>query len=183
MELFEALQTRRAIREFTDAEVDEGVIDDLIGLATLAPSAMNLQPWAFAVVRGKARLMELASQAKSHAQAHVPAGSPLASHLADPRFEIFHGAPALVVVCATDASEQSAEDCCLAAATFMLAAHGKGLGTCWIGLSRPWLDEPSVKAELGIPPELRPVAPLILGHPRARPKPTARKAARIVRCR
>jgi hypothetical protein len=37
-----------------------------------------------------------------------------------------------------------------------------------------------VKAELGIPADWHPVAPIVLGHPRALPPPTPREKARIV---
>lgn len=183
MELMDALRTRRAVREFTAESIDDLTIEQLVGAAILAPSAVNLQPWAFAVVRGAERLRALSAEARRYALAHLPAGSPLATHVADPAFEIFHGAPALVIICAIDGERQSSEDCCLAAENFMLAAHARGLGTCWIGLSREWLGDPTVRAELGIPAHWRPIAPIILGHPLAHPAPTSREKARIVWCR
>lgn len=182
MELMEALRTRRAVRDFTAEPVDAATIDELIGAAILAPSAMNLQPWAFAVLNGTARLHDQSGQVKQYVLAHLPADAPLAGHLADPNFEIFHGAAALIVICATNGDSQSAEDCCLAGENFMLAAHAKGLGTCWIGLSRTWLNLPAVKVELAIPADLSPVAPIVLGHRRSAPAATPRKEARIVWC-
>lgn len=102
MELMEALRTRRAVREFTDDPVEEDVIEELIGAAILAPSAVNLQPSGFVVVQGVERLDGLSVEAKRYVQAHLPPGSPLAIHAADPAFAIFHGATALVVICAID---------------------------------------------------------------------------------
>ncbi len=182
MDLIEALRTRRAVREFTTEPVGRAVIDDLIAAAVLAPSAVNLQPWAFAIVQGAERLHALGTEARRHAAAHLPASSPLHAHAADPAFEMFHGAAALIVICAADDEAQSAEDCCLAGENLMLAAHVKGLGTCWVGLSRPWLNEPKVKAELGIPAAWHPVAPIVLGHRGTLPPPTPREAPRIVWC-
>ena len=104
----------------------------------------------------------------------------LATHAADPAFEIFHGAAALVVICAVNGESQSSEDCCLAGENFMLAAHASGLGTCWIGLSRPWLNDPPVKAKLGIPAGWHAVAPIILGHRNTLPPPTPRGKAKMV---
>ncbi|RWM22789.1 nitroreductase family protein [Mesorhizobium sp.] len=182
MDLMDALRTRRALREFTGGLVDDVTIEELVGAAVLAPSAVNLQPWAFAVVRGTERLRALSAEARRYALAHLPAGSPLATHVADPAFEIFHGAAVLVVICAINGETQSFEDCCLAGQNFMLAAHAKGLGTCWIGLSRAWLNDPSVKSELGIPADWHPTAPIILGHPLTLPAPTPREKARIVWC-
>ncbi len=180
MELIEALQTRRAIREFTDEPVDEATIKTLIDDAILAPSSMNHQPWRFAVVLGAERLQKLGLEAKRYAAAHLPADSPLQDHAADPDFEIFHNAPALVIVCAVDKDTQSAEDCSLAAESLMLAAHAMGIGTCPIGLSRSWLNEPAAKAELSIPEEWQVAVPIVLGHRKMVPPPTSRAKPVIV---
>lgn len=93
----------------------------------------------------------------------------MAKMLQEPDYSLYYHAPAVVIVFATDATTQSAEDCCLAAQNFMLAARAQNLGTCWIGLARPWLNLPSTKAELGIPTQYQAVAPLIVGHPRKWP--------------
>jgi len=180
MELMEALRTRRACREFTAEPIDRPAIEELIGAAILAPSAMNLQPWAFAVVNGAARLHAMSAEAKRVALEHLPGSSPLRGHLTDAAFEIFHGAAALIVICATNVDQQASEDCCLAAQNLMLAAHANGFGTCWIGLSRFWLSSSKVKAELGISPDLHPVAPIILGRPKGRTPATPRKRPEIV---
>jgi nitroreductase len=66
-------------------------------------------------------------------------------------------------------------DCCLAAATLMLAAHGQGLGTCWIGLAEPWLGTPAGRQALGMPAEQAAVAPIIIGHPRGHPAAPPRR--------
>ncbi|MBS0235272.1 MAG: nitroreductase family protein [Proteobacteria bacterium] len=180
MELMEGLRSRRAIRQFTAQPVGTGVIEELIAAATLAPSAINLQPWAFVVVPGAARLEALDPEAKAYAAAHLPADSRMRERALDPNFKIFHGAAALIVICAINGESQSFEDCCLAAESLMLAAHAKGLGTCWIGLSRPWLNDPAVKGELGIPAEWHPVAPIILGYPAALAAPTPRETPKVV---
>lgn len=182
MDLMEALRTRRAVREFTTEPVGDDIIGELVAAAILAPSSVNLQPWAFAVVRGRERLHTLGAEAKSYAAAHLPPASPLHAHAVDPTFEIFHGAAALIVICAVNDEAQSAEDCCLAGENLLLAAHAKGLGACWIGLSRPWLNDAAVKTELGVPAGWRPVAPIVLGHRRTLPPPTPRETPAIVWC-
>ncbi len=180
MELMDALRTRRAIREFTAEPVDDATITELINAAILAPSANNLQPWRFAVVQGADRLHKLGAEAKRYAAAHLPVDSPLHANAVNPSFEIFHGAAALIIVCAANNDTQSAEDCCLAGESLVLAAHAMGLGTCWIGLSRPWLNDPAVMTELGIPADWHPVAPIILGPRKALPPSTLREKPMIV---
>src|SRR3954447_25746599 len=49
--LFDAIYTQRAIRSFKTDPVPDDVIRKLIEAASKAPSAGNVQPWAFVVVR------------------------------------------------------------------------------------------------------------------------------------
>ena len=51
MELKEAIKARRSVRKFQSKEVDESVIMEIIELGQLAPSAGNLQPRDFVIVR------------------------------------------------------------------------------------------------------------------------------------
>lgn len=66
-------------------------------------------------------------------------------------------------------------DCWLAAENLMLAAPAYGLGTCVIGFAVPALADLELRADLGIPPEVLVVAPIIVGVPAATPAPTWRK--------
>src|SRR5690242_1199030 len=50
---FETLvQTRRSIRGYKPNPVPRAVIDEIIGLAKVAPSSMNTQPWHVHVLTG-----------------------------------------------------------------------------------------------------------------------------------
>jgi nitroreductase len=51
MELIEAIKTRRSIRRFDKRPVDDKVIHEIIELGNLAPSAGNLQPRDFIIVK------------------------------------------------------------------------------------------------------------------------------------
>ena len=55
---------RRAVREFTLAAISRPEIEALISEAIEAPSAMNLQPWAFAVVLDRDQIDRYAQRAK-----------------------------------------------------------------------------------------------------------------------
>jgi nitroreductase len=63
----------------------------------------------------------------------------------------------------------------------MLAATAMGLGTCCIGFAVPVLNSPEVKQELGIPPEVVAVAPIIVGVPAGPMAGVPRKAPEILR--
>ena len=182
MELMEAIEKRRAVREFTDAPIERATIERLISAAVLAPSAMNIQPWAFAVLLDRKRIDDLGARAKSHLLANFPQAGPVASlrkTVEDPHYVLFHRAPALVLVLATSSESQAAEDCCLAAQNLMLTARGEGIGSCWIGLARPWANLSSTKAELGLPERYAVVAPIVLGYPKAWPASHGRNAPEV----
>jgi nitroreductase len=180
MELIEVIKTRRAVREYTDAHVDRRTVERLLSAAVLAPSAMNLQPWAFAVLLDRERINNYACRAKDWLLTNVSQVAESARHiLDDPNFVLFYHAPALVIVLAKSSAAQAAEDCCLAAENFMLAARDEGRGACWIGFVRPWLDLPSTKHELGLPADHHVIAPIVLGYPKAWPEPHGRNPSEI----
>ncbi len=53
MDLIEAIQQRRSIRAFKNKPVPKDTIMEILNIACRAPSAMNTQPWEFAVISGK----------------------------------------------------------------------------------------------------------------------------------
>ncbi len=133
MQTLDAIKDCRAVREYTDAPVTRATIDRLITAGALAPSAMNLQPWAFAAISGAERVTNLGSRAKEWLLSNFDQTSlePSLRKLIEPaEYRLFHGAPAIVLVLAKSTAEQAAEDCCLAAHNLMLAARDEGLGTC-----------------------------------------------------
>jgi nitroreductase len=183
MELIEAIYQRRAIRDYTPAKVATSTLNELLDAAIQAPSAMNHQPWAFAVFQGRPRLLDYSVRAKAHFLATVLA--PFGFHergdtLTDATYNIFYNAGTLLVICARHEGLNPAEDCCLAAQNFMLAAHAAALGTCPIGIARPWLNLPEVKEELGIPPDVAAIFPLTVGYPASLPPAAERRAPEIL---
>ncbi len=108
----------------------------------------------------------------------------MASHhvydlLNDPRTDVLHGAPVLIVIFSAAADQWAIENCALAAENLMLAATAKGLGTCWIGFSQAWLGTAEGKAAIEVPTTYLPVAPITVGHPRSVPPPVPRKKPEI----
>lgn len=181
MDVLQAIYGRRAIRQFKPEAPSAELLTGVIGDAVQAPNSINRQAWSFVVIQGRDRLAAYSRQAKVTALAAPPPGetSELRAYLQSADFNIFYDAPALVVVCATLNDPMVLQDCCLAAQTLMLAAHAKGLGTCWIGFAEGWLNLPETKQELGIPQGCVAVAPIIIGYPREAPKPPGRRAPAI----
>ena len=181
MELLQAINARRSVREYTDEPVSDAALRELIDAAIQAPSAINQQPWCFVVVKDPPLLARISDQAKAHllkASLGAPA-HPFRDMLNDPKFHIFYHAPVLIVIAAAQPTDWAVEDCALAAENLMLAAYGAGLGTCWIGFAQHWLGTADGKSALGLPLSYTPIAPVIVGHPLRRPAPAPRKAPSI----
>jgi len=180
MQLSAAIAERRAVREYTDEVIDRKTIQQMIDAAICAPSARNQQPWLFAVMLGRNRVESFAQRAKEWLLAnHDAIPGSLGEMLKAPEFSLFYHAPALVLIAATDGTTQAAEDCCLVAQNLMLLARDQNIGSCWIGLSRPWFNLEATKRELHLPQQCHIVAPIILGHAKAWPVANGRKPADI----
>lgn len=183
MEVLDAIKGRRAVRAYTGTQVPRDLIHGLLDLAVQAPSAMNLQPWAFAVIQDAETLARISDQAKTAAIASMAVDSAhhgLREALDSPGFNVFYDAGTLIVICATSPGPFAQGDCCQAAQNLMLAAHALGLATCPIGLALPALRQAAMKRELGIPAGYFPAFALVLGYPRDIPAPPPRHEPEIV---
>jgi nitroreductase len=182
MELSAAIKGRRSTRSFTATPVDERDLRELVDAATFAPSAMNEQPCRFAIVTSKTLLNEISLQARGYAleefgqESHI---DHVRQMLTDSTFDIFYGAPALIVISAPTSSRWAAEDCALAAENLMLAAHAKSLRTCWIGFAQAWLGTDGGHRAIGLETRYTPVAPIIVGHAKTAMPPVSRREPHI----
>jgi len=155
---------RRSVRKFKKDSIPQATVGRLVDAARWAPSAGNLQPWSIYVVYNADKKNELAAAAFGQ------------------RFVA--EAPVALVVCAypevaaTRYRERgrnlyALQDTAAMVQNILLAAHGYGLGTCWVGA----FDEALVAEALDCPKGCRPVAIIPVGYPDEEPKVSARKAA------
>jgi nitroreductase len=162
MEVFEAIHSRRSIRKFQDRPVEPEKLQTVLEAARQAPSWSNLQCWRFVVVQDpavRASLSEL-SFVESFFAAYGYNKNPAQMAIA--------AAPAVIVACADPARSGTMEDqnyylvdLGIATQNLMLAAHGLGLGTVFVGV----FDEQKVRALLGIPAGIRIVGLFPVGYP------------------
>ena len=150
------LSCRSSVREYEETPLADDEINYIMSCASTAPSAGNLEAWDVVVVTDEEVRLALAEAA--FGQLHVGE------------------APALFVVCANYVRSMSqygergilyaVEDATIACTYMMLAAHARGLHSCWTGA----FDEDEVREVLGLPPHIRPLAILAAGqgHPQAR---------------
>jgi nitroreductase len=163
MEVLEAIRGRRSIRAFkSEKNVPDATVDRLIDAACWAPSAGNIQPWEFIVVR-KAEMKERLVKA-AYGQAFIGQ------------------APVVIVVCAdVDRCSQGygergrtlycIQDTAAAVQNILLTAYSLGLGTCWIGA----FSEESAREALRIPRGIRPVAIVPVGFSTKSPSPRSKR--------
>jgi nitroreductase len=175
-----AIYANSAVRSFKPDVVDRATVDKLLDAAVQAPTAMHLEPWAFAVIQDKDTLKRLSNKAKEilvQDSSHLPSGHKdrLLARAKDPEVNLFYNAATLIVIYGKPLGPFVAADCWLAAENLLLAARAMGLGACVIGLSLKALNAPEWKEELGVPADVTAHVAIIVGVPDGEAPPKSRK--------
>jgi len=150
-DIMSAIEERTSTRHYLPDEIDEEVIHDILEAAHEAPSAGNLQPWEFYVVKDKEKIEELATAAYEQdwlAEAPVVIAVCGLAHISANKYGK-RGADLYVV-----------QDTAAAVENMLLAAEEHDLGSCWVGA----FAENKVKEILQIKEESWPVALVSLGY-------------------
>ncbi|HZZ35992.1 MAG TPA: nitroreductase family protein [Caulobacteraceae bacterium] len=181
MDAIEALHGRRSIRDYQPRPVARELIEAVIWDAAQAPSTpvSGAEPWVFNVIEGADRIVRYGARALQYARDHRPDG-PGYSWVDRPDFSVFFNAPAVIVISGASDNSQAQAECVRAGQNLMISAHARGLGTCWVGSPVLWMRDSAIKAELGIPEGLEPIAVFTLGYPAGTPTPPARERPRII---
>jgi len=150
LDLIEAIKNRRSVRAFKKEDVPAQVIEKILECGNLAPSAGNLQPRDFVVVRNSKKKKRLADAAFGQ--------------------EFVTEAPVVIVVCANaDRSKPYGtrgetlyciQDATAAIQNMLLAVHAEGLAACWVGA----FDEGQASRILELPSSVRPIALIPVGR-------------------
>jgi nitroreductase len=185
MSLMDAIYKRSSVRSYSSERLDQTTIRALLAAAVRAPTAVHLEPWAFAILQDTDALKRLSDRAKplfleEVQRAHLDRGGHTLDIFASPDFNMFYNAGTLIIICGKPMGPFVVADCWLAAENLILAACSIGLGTCVIGSAVPALNTPEIKTELGIPNELTAIAPIIVGVPSGETPPTDRKEPEVV---
>ncbi|MFX1486985.1 MAG: nitroreductase family protein [Promethearchaeota archaeon] len=163
MDVFEVIKGRRSVRRYSDKEVSAQDLKAILDAAIHAPSAGNIQPWIFIVVKDANGRRNLAMAA--YGQMFIAE------------------APLVIVVCADERASAwgygsrgrslyCIQDTAAAIQNILLAAYALGLGSCWVGA----FDEDSARGVVRTPPKVRPVALIPVGYPAEEPSATRRKS-------
>ncbi len=193
MDIFEAINSQRAMRRLKPDPVPDDLVWKVLEAAIRAPSGGNRQPWNFLVIRDPDKKRKIAEwyldswnksyglikqaaaanpeTAKTYASAEY-----LANHLAE--------VPVLIIATVNNAGvapvSPPGASVYPAVQNLMLAARALGLGTCLTTLHRT--HEAEVKALLGIPAGIDTMALIPLGWPRGKFGAGARLPVEKVTC-
>jgi nitroreductase len=157
MDLLEAIRSRRSVRAFKRKKVLNEYVERLIDAARWAPSAGNIQPWEFVIIRKLETKKALAEAALGQT--------------------FIEEASVVIVVCADEVSSfqrygirgkalYCIQDTAAATQNIHLAAYSLGLGTCWVGA----FEEDEARRILRIPVGVRPVSIIPIGYPAENPR-------------
>jgi nitroreductase len=145
------IHNRKSVRSFTGQSVSKDALDEIIRAGMAAPSAVNMQPWAFVVVTSWKTLDTLAAEL--------------------PYAKMIDKAGASIIVCAIPekAYEKSLElaviDSTCASENILLAAAALELGAVWTA-AHPYRDRMDIARKvLNIPKDIIPLNVIPVGHP------------------
>ncbi|MGE5391853.1 MAG: nitroreductase family protein [Deltaproteobacteria bacterium] len=149
MDCLEALMGRRSIRRYKDDPVGEADILTILEAARLAPSAGNLQPCSFVVVRDPATRAQVREAAFNQ---ELLATAPVVIIVCvDPERSSYYGERGMNYYCMLDGAN--------ATQNILLAAYALGYGSCWMG----GFNEAAVKKVIKLPDGMRVVSLVPLG--------------------
>jgi len=158
MDAQEVILTRRSIRKYKSGEISEKQMEQILRAGMQAPSARNIQPWHFIVIKERDILDQ------------IPRFHPYSSMILE--------APVAIAVCG-DLNEEPSIDyinqnCSAATENMLLAAHSMGLGGVWLGI-QPRKDRiKGIKELLELPDRIAPVSLIVLGYPDEKKGPVDR---------
>jgi nicotinate-nucleotide--dimethylbenzimidazole phosphoribosyltransferase len=169
---------RRDIRRFRPDPLPDDLVRRILAAAHRAPSVGLMQPWRLIVVREMATRLEIRRLAQRERLRQADRFDVRAGQFLDQKIEGVVEAPLGVVVCC-DHGDPAAEvlgrgtipetdvySTACAIENLWLAARAEGVGVGWVSFYRP--DD--LRAVLGIPGRVEPLAYLCLGWPDERPE-------------
>ena len=149
MDAMDVILTRRSIRKYTDKPLPDGLIKELLEAAVSAPSAGNQQPWHFVILDDKTLFDQI-----------------LTFH---PHAKMLKETQKAILVCGDLSLEKFKGywllDCAAATQNILLAAHAKGVGSCWLGIYPREDRMTQMKKLLGMPDHAIPFSLIPLGYP------------------
>src|ERR1700690_3849233 len=185
MDAHDFLRSRRSVRRFKPEPIPDSVIERILTTATYAPSAHNLQPWRFVIIKNpeiKSRLARaLTDKMRLDMQRESAPESEIEKRVANSLHRIDE-APVIIMLCRdvaevrVDTPEETImniQSTALAGLQLLLAAHAEGLGGNWI--CWPLYATKETQSVLNLPANWEPQAMIIIGSSTETPAMRERK--------
>lgn len=153
--VIETILTRRSIRAFSEKNIEEEKLNQILQAAIYAPSGRNRQTWIFTALLDKEKMRRLAKA--------------IARELGrDEETYDFYNPTALIIPSNDRENPLGADDNACALENIFLAAHSLGIGSVWINQLKGICDAPQIREilrELQIPEEHIVYGMAALGYP------------------
>jgi 5,6-dimethylbenzimidazole synthase len=171
--VYEAIRTRRDVREFRSDPLPDDVLLRILAAAHCAPSVGFMQPWGFVLVRARALREQIrASFERENGRAAERYRGERRALYESLKLEGILEAPLNVCVTCDRARggavlgrnsipETDLFSTCLAIQNLWLAARAEGVGVGWVSI----LDPLELARLLELPEQVVPVAYLCVGYP------------------
>ena len=169
MEAMYNLLNRRSVRKYSERQIPDELLDQVLEAGLYAPTGMNTQNIYMVAVRDKETRDQMM---RMNAAVMGRDGDP------------FYGAPCVIVVLGDASGYPVVENGSLVLGNLMNAAHAVGLGSCWIHRAKQTFETEEGKALLrawGLPEHLVGIGNCILGFAEETPAARPRKEGRIVK--
>lgn len=176
----ETIMSRRSIRSYKPEQVKPEQLDTIMQCAINAPSALNKQSWEVRVIQNADLLSRINASFVEKAKGKALQGS--AARAQEPGFNVFHGAPTLIVVAKDKSNSYSAVDCGLLAQNILLSAESMDIGTCVIGNTASILNDPDSKGflnEISLQETHEVVFGIAIGYKNERPEAKPREVGKV----
>ncbi len=148
MEFQELAAARYSVRSFRKEHLPTALLTEILSVGNLAPTGCNLRPQRILVLNTDHAMEKLDRCTKC-------------------RF----GAPTALLICYDeteawsrrkfDSASSGPIDAAIVTTHLMLAAHDRGVGTCWV----MYFDPEAIRREFALPDHFVPLALLVMGYP------------------
>lgn len=181
MDTFTAIRGRRSVRQFLPDEVAAQDLEQILDAARHAPTAGNLQPWRFLVVKDAENRAGLAKAVQARFEERIEgldrSQAAKADILDQARQSIrsLFKAPVwvLIFVDTSQHPDLAIYDGAMAAQNLMLAAHALGYASSF---QTTFFPEELVRDYFGVPEDYKFVGALPVGRPVTQPEMPDKKA-------
>ena len=171
MEALECIKTRRSVRRYTDEIISKDEIEQIIDVARMAPSWKNTQTLRYIVVQDKSIIDMIEKECMLGFEHNAKTLSQCGTLVILSQINGRCGYEKDGSFTTSKGASWEMFDAGIAAQTFCLAAHEKGIGSVILGI----FDDKKVGEIINLP-EGQTVAALIpIGKPKFVPDPTPRK--------